>query len=164
MVNIKEIIVEKFGVDCILSEDNGLLNILKIDKNNIVELCEFLKSDSSCYFDCLSTMVGIDNGPEKNTMEVVYHLYSIPNEHQITLKVELTRNNETGNLPELPTVSHIWHSANWDEREIYDLLGINFLGHPDLRRILMPEDWQGFPLRKDYLQQEKYHGINVKAE
>jgi NADH-quinone oxidoreductase subunit C len=94
-------------------------------------------------------------------MEIVYNLYSIPYNSQLTLKVELIRNKADEPLPELPSVSHIWRTADWHEREAYDLMGIKFSGHPDLRRILLTADWQGHPLRKDYQIQETYHGIKV---
>ena len=81
----------------------------------------------------------------KDRFEVVYHLYSMENKHKITLKATVDRNN-----PEIDSVAGIWATADWHERECYDLVGIKFIGHPDRRRILMPEDWEGHPLRKDY--------------
>ena len=78
------------------------------------------------------------------------------------LKVEVARNTEEGKLPQVPSVSSIWKTADWHEREAFDLVGIEFTNHPDLRRILLPSDWEGYPLRKDYKEQEEYHGIKVK--
>ncbi|HXA01825.1 MAG TPA: NADH-quinone oxidoreductase subunit C, partial [Cytophagaceae bacterium] len=114
------------------------------------------------YFDFLSCLTGVDNGPAIGTMEVIYHLYSIPFNHHIILKAELIRNNEGEPLPAITSVSNIWRSANWHEREIFDMYGIVFEAHPDLRRILLPADWEGYPLRKDYKHQEYYHGIKVE--
>jgi NADH-quinone oxidoreductase subunit C len=90
-------------------------------------------------------------------MEVIYTLYSIPNHFTLHLRVVLDRT-----LPSVSSVSSIWRTADWHEREAFDLLGIQFSGHSDLRRILLPEDWEGHPLRKDYVEQSKYHGIQVK--
>ncbi len=163
MIKVKDILIEQFGNEIILEEIDGLMPILKVKAEKIAEICSFLKTESRCYFDSLSCLTGIDNGPEAKTMQLVYNLYSIPYDLKIALKIEIERTqNEAESLPDVQTVSHIWHSANWSEREIYDLLGINFIGHPDMRRILMPSDWEGYPLRKDYQQQEIYHGITVK--
>jgi NADH-quinone oxidoreductase subunit C len=104
----------------------------------------------------LSCLTGIDNGPEAATMEVVYNLYSIPFDHHLMIKVILPREN-----PEIDSVIRIWKTADWHEREIFDMYGIKFISHPDLRRILMPADWQGYPLRKDYKQQEYYRDIKL---
>ena len=125
------------------------------------QVCAFLYSDERLYFDSLSCITGLDNGPEANTMEVIYNLYSIPYNHHLMLKVLLNRNQPGEALPEVSTVSDIWKTADWHERETYDLLGINFTGHPDMRRILLPADWEGHPLRKDYANLEVYHGIIV---
>ena len=92
-------------------------------------------------------------------MEVVYSLYSIPFDQSLALKVVLNRQS-----PEVETISSIWKSANWLEREIFDMYGIQFKNHPDLRRILMPADWEGFPLRKDYQEQETYRNIKLAPE
>lgn len=162
MENIKQILIERFGENIILEEIAGLMPILKVPLAEINVICKFLKTDSRCYFDSLSCLTGIDNSSEKNTMELVYNLYSIPYDVKLALKVALKRNENGEPNPQAPTVSDVWHSANWDEREIFDLLGIEFTNHPDLRRILMPEDWEGHPLRKDYQHQEIYHGITVK--
>ncbi len=163
MNSIKEILVENFGSEIIVLESEGIMPILKVPTDKIAEICSFLKENENCYFDSLSCLTGIDNGPEANSMELVYNLYSIPYDFKLALKIEMQRStNEINKLPEVPTVSHIWASANWSEREIFDLLGINFTGHPDLRRILLPSDWEGYPLRKDYQQQETYHGITVQ--
>ena len=90
-------------------------------------------------------------------MEVAYNLYSIPFGHQLMIKVKLNRDN-----PAIESVNHFWRSANWLEREVFDMYGVVFLNHPDLRRILMPADWEGHPLRKDYKHQEYYRDIKVE--
>lgn len=134
---------------------------ISVPKDQLVDVCSQLYKNNEFYFDMLSCITGIDNGVEAGTMEVVYNLYSIPHEQSLMLKVTLDRNKEGEPLPELPSVSHIWKTADWHEREVYDLLGISFTNHPDMRRILMPADWEGHPLRKDYQDLEKYRGMSV---
>lgn len=160
---IKALIEEQFGREVILAEDTQSLQpSLHIATEKLPEVCRFLQTSQKTYFDFLSCITGIDNGAEKGTMEVLYHLYSIPYHHFLVLKVVVVRNQPDEPLPKVPSVSHIWAAANWHERETYDLLGIEFTNHPDLRRILLPADWQGYPLRKDYQAQETYHGVEVK--
>jgi NADH-quinone oxidoreductase subunit C len=130
-----------------------------ISSDRLVVTCNELYQNPSTYFDMLSCVTGIDNGVEANTMEVIYHLYSIPFNASLMLKVILPREN-----PEVESLCGVWKSANWLEREVYDMFGINFKNHPDLRRILMPNDWEGYPLRKDYQHQELYRDIVVKSE
>ncbi len=155
---IKTKLAEQFGEGVIIGENAGYAQPqLFISPDKIREVCFFLRDTDQLYFDYLSCLTGLDNGPEKKTMEVLYHLYSIPYNHSLILKVETDREH-----PELPTISDIWRTADWHEREAYDMFGIRFAGHPDLRRILLPADWEGFPLRKDYEEQEYYHGIKVK--
>ena len=124
-----------------------------LEPNRLPELSRFLRDDRELRFDSLMCLSGVDTTKE---LGVVYHLFSYPLGHKFTLKVFLPRE-----APEVPSVSGIWPTANWHERECYDLFGIVFTGHPDLRRILLPEDWEGYPLRKDYVVQEYYHGIRV---
>jgi NADH-quinone oxidoreductase subunit C len=102
------------------------------------------------FLECLT---GVDL-PAKDQIAVVYHLYSYEHRHRLVMKAFLPRQS-----PHIASLSAIWPVANWQERECYDLLGVVFDGHPDLRRILMPEDWQGYPLRKDYKEGADYHGI-----
>ena len=94
-------------------------------------------------------------------LEVLYHLYSLKHRHQITLKVMLERwkDGQEGVLPEVPSLATVWKIAEWHEREAYDLSGIRFLDHPNLHRLLCPDDWVGHPLRKDYVFPKEYHGI-----
>lgn len=159
---IVDLIKENIGQDIIIDVDlKASPQALIISADHLLETCDFLYENSNTYFDSLSCLTGIDNGPEANTMEVIYNLYSIPFNHHLMIKVVLERNNSGDSLPKIPTVCHIWKTANWHEREAYDLLGINFTGHPDLRRILLPADWEGHPLRKDYTNMEVYHGIIV---
>jgi NADH-quinone oxidoreductase subunit C len=122
----------------------------------IVELARFLHDDPACAMDCLSNETGVDY---KDRIEVVYHLFSYTHRHGCVLKVKLPREN-----PAVATVEEVWRAANWMEREIYDLLGVTFDGHSDLRRILMPEDWPGYPLRKDFVEPAEYHGISTVRE
>ncbi len=110
----------------------------------LVELCRFLRYDPPLSFDFLSFVTSID---WKTSFEVVYYALSTVHKHKLVLKVKL----EDRNNPEVPTVSTIWPTADWQEREIFDLMGIRFQGHYNLRRILLPEDWEGYPLRKDYV-------------
>ena len=154
-----DILTSSFGEEIILQSDHQCLTV---PTERIAEVCMLLHKQEECYFDMLSCLTGLDNGVEKSTMEVIYNLYSIPFEHSLMLKVIVERNKENEPLPEVPSVSHIWRTADWHEREAFDLLGISFSNHPDLRRILLPEDWVGHPLRKDYKAQEYYHGIQVK--
>lgn len=125
--------------------------------SKLIDVATELYNNPETYFDQLSCVTGIDNGPVANTMEVIYHLYSIPFNRSLALKVIMPREN-----PHVPTLSNIWKSANWMERETFDMYGIIFDEHPDLRRILMPADWDGFPLRKDYKEQETYRNVQVK--
>jgi NADH-quinone oxidoreductase subunit C len=153
------ILTNSLGEDIILQADHQCITV---PPALIAEVCMLLHTHEECYFDMLSCLTGLDNGVEKSTMEVIYNLYSIPFEHSLMLKVIVPRNKENEPLPIVPSVSHIWRTADWHEREAFDLVGISFSNHPDLRRILLPEDWVGHPLRKDYEAQEYYHGIQVK--
>jgi NADH-quinone oxidoreductase subunit C len=128
-----------------------------VKKEIILSLCERLHHDSDLYFDMLSCVTGVDNGSEAGTMEVIYHLYSIPFNQSLVLKVILPRES-----PELESIVSVWNAANWLEREVYDMFGIQFNNHPDLRRILMPADWKGYPLRKDYKHEEYYRGVKIE--
>jgi NADH-quinone oxidoreductase subunit C len=103
-------------------------------------------------------MSGVDFLKE-GKLQVVSHLYSYPHRHSLVVKVDVPREN-----PTLPSLEGVWKAANWQEREIYDLVGVIFTDHSDLRRILMPEDWVGHPLRKDFVEPEDYHGISTRRE
>jgi NADH-quinone oxidoreductase subunit C len=124
----------------------------------IAEVAAFLKADPELRFDNLMCLSGVDYPKETPPrMEVVYHLLSYTHGHTFVLKVHLPRED-----PRLPTVEDTWGVANWHEREAYDMFGIVFEGHCDLRRILLPDDWQGFPLRKDWVDPDFYNGMHVK--
>lgn len=158
---IKNILQHKLGNDCIIDEElEGLQPALIIHKDYILNVCRELRENDKTWFDFLSCVSGIDYGVNEG-FGVVYHLASIPYKTQLTLKVKLEDLRDTSVLPSLDSVSTVWQTANWHEREAYDLVGIFFKGHPDLRRILLPDDWQGYPLRKDYKDAETYHGIPI---
>jgi NADH-quinone oxidoreductase subunit C len=141
----------------VIADDQATPKAVRIQSEDLVSVCLELFQNPAVYFDMLSCITGIDNGPEAGTMEIAYNLYSIPFNHHLMLKVKLPREK-----PEIPSISHIWKTADWHEREIFDMYGILFKNHPDLRRILMPADWDGHPLRKDYRHQEYYRDIKVE--
>ena len=117
------------------------------------EIARFLRDDPEMRFDSLMCLSGVDY---KDRLAVAYHLHSTTMRHRIGLKVFLPPEN-----PALPSVDAVWPAANFMERETFDLYGIVFTGSKDLRRILLPEDWVGYPLRKDYKYPDFYHGIKV---
>jgi NADH-quinone oxidoreductase subunit C len=116
-----------------------------VPRDRLKRVAEFLVSDPSLRFSFLSDITPVDRFPLEPRFEVNYHLVSIDRRERLRLKVKLG-----GSDPSVSSVSGVWPTANWHERESYDLFGIRFEGHPDLRRILMPDDWEGYPLRKDY--------------
>ena len=144
---------------------------IEVSVDGLVDACELLRDDPELRFDMLHCVTGIDYfepDPKKAQkvswephLELVYHLSSFTHRHRIVLKVMLPRwkDDVEGQLPEVPTVSDLWRTADWHEREVFDLMGVRFTGHRDLRRILCPEDWEGHPLRKDYKFPVEYHGI-----
>ncbi len=144
---------------------------IEVSPAGLVEVCKYLRDEPDLRFNMLSCISGVDYcepDPKKAAkvtwqphMEVVYHLWSVPHRTTLVVKVILPRwkNDRPGELPEVPSVSGVWSTADWHEREVYDLSGVMFTGHPALRRILCPEDWVGHPLRRDYEMPLEYHGI-----
>ncbi len=159
---IKYLLTEKFGTDVIIGEEAGVLQpALLIAPDGIVNVCRELRDNPLTYFDFLSLLSGVDHGVESGRFGVVYNLASIPYKMQLTLKISKMHGREPDDLPAFPSLTGVYKTADWHERETYDLMGIFFEGHPDLRRILLPDDWQGFPMRKDYQNAEYYKGIKI---
>src|SRR5262245_8994492 len=146
-----------------------------IDPAKLVEVCTFLRDDARLKFELLNDITGVDyletdakKAPKAGYephLEVLYHLssFSFPG-RRFTLKLVLPRwkGDAVGELPEVPSVSGVWKTADWHEREVYDLVGVFFTGHPNLVRILLNDDWVGHPLRKDYEFPLEYHGIRCR--
>ena len=127
---------------------------VKVAPAKFREVALALRGDPDLKFDYLMCLSGVDLG--KDTLGVVYHLSSMEHRHKLTVRVDVPAAE-----PLVPTVSDIWQTANWHEREAYDLVGVVFANHPDLRRILLPEDYPGHPLRKDFKVPEFYNGMKV---
>lgn len=130
--------------------------IVLCELSDFYVLCQFIQTKEGLYFDQLASVTGFHNQPKEEFFEIVYNFYSIPYEHKLAVKVKIENADVL-----VPSLTSIWKAADWFEREVYDLFGIQFSNHPDLRRILLPANWEGFPLRKDYKTQEYYHGIKV---
>ena len=142
-----------------------------VTPDGLIEVMTYLRDDEQLRFDMLNCITAVDylhTDPKKAAkadfdphLEIVYHLSSIRQKHTLVVKVDLPRwkDGVEGELPEIPSVSSIWRTADWHEREVFDLSGVHFTDHPNLCRILCPEDWVGYPLRKDYEMPLEYHGI-----
>ena len=147
---------------------------IEIKAEGLPEIAAFLHDEPDLRFDMLHCITAVDyfEPDEKKAaqvewqphVEMIYHLSSMSHRHRLVLKVSLPRwlGDVEGQLPEVPSVSGVWRTAEWHEREVYDLMGVSFPGNPDLRRILCPEDWVGHPLRKDYQMPAEYHGIRSR--
>lgn len=162
IIRVKTLLAAQFGDEAATIELSGLQPALVVEPLLLRQVCLFLRDHVDTYFDFLSCISAVDDGVPAGTFTVVYHLASIPYNYQLTLKVIVPNDRRLDNLPSVPSVSSVWRTADWHEREAFDLMGIYFEGHPDLRRILLPEDWVGYPLRKDYEDAEMYHGIPIK--
>lgn len=168
---IFQLLKDKFGDAAIeLKSGTPVESFVIVDPMKIDVISLFLRDEEGLKFDNCMNLSGVDDANGKKeaqadgssvivggTLSVVYHLESVYLKHKLTLKVSTPRDN-----PQVKSVALIWRSADWHEREAYDLFGINFINHPDLRRILMPYDWEaGYPLRKDYKNPEFYQGMKV---
>jgi NADH-quinone oxidoreductase subunit C len=116
-----------------------------VEKGSIRESCAILRDDPECPFNYLCDLTAVDWYPSEPRFEVVYHLLSIPGKERVRLKAKID-----GSSPAIESVTSVWPSANFYEREVFDLFGVRFTGHPNLKRIMMPDNWEGHPLRKDY--------------
>ena len=166
---------EKFGPAVAAKNAEALDPFVAIDPARLVEVCTLLRDDPRLKFEILNDVSGVDyleTDPKKAAkagfephLEVVYHLssFSFPG-RRFTVKVVLPRwkDGVAGRLPEVPSLCGVWRTADWQEREVYDLVGVLFTGHPDLTRILLHDDWVGHPLRKDYEFPLEYHGIRCR--
>jgi len=161
----------KFGNKITGSNLQAIDPWVEVSPAGLVEVCQYLKSEPDLDFKLLNCISGVDYfepDPKKAAkaafephLELVYHLSSVTKKHSLVVKVMLPRwnNDIPGEVPEVPTVSGVWKTADWHEREVFDLSGVRFVGHPNLRRILCPEDWEGYPLRRDYEMPLEYHGM-----
>jgi NADH-quinone oxidoreductase subunit C len=164
-------LTKRFGAAITGANTEAIDPWIEISPEGLVDVCRYLRDEADLRFNllnCISVVDYFEPDPKKAAkadfaphLEVVYHLWSIPNKTSLVLKVMMPRwhADVPGQLPEIASVAGVWSTADWHEREVYDLSGIRFLGHPNLRRILCPEDWVGHPLRKDYEMPLEYHGI-----
>lgn len=129
-----------------------------VDAGSWRTIADHLAREPDLAFDFLACISAVDYVAD-NQLAAVYELYSMRHRHWFAVKVYVDRDH-----PAIPSVADIWPAADWHEREAFDLMGIVFDGHPDLRRILLPEDWDGHPLRKDYVFPREYHGIPGSTE
>ena len=172
--NIYDLLLQPFRPWLLGHDFEAIDPWIEVSVEGLPEIARFLRDQDELAFDVLHCVTAVDyfEPDEKKAakvqwqphLELIYHLSSTKRRHRLVLKVKLPRwkDDRPGELPEVPSVSGVWSTADWHEREVFDLMGVRFLGHPDPRRILCPEDWEGHPLRKDYQMPTEYHGIQVK--
>lgn len=155
---IVKVISDKFGARVLQSFPDDKHPRVHIDAKDWRDVAQFVHADPRLKLDWLQDLAGVDYVAD-GKMACVYDLYSFDHKHAFAVKVFCPRDN-----PAIPSVMDLWPAADWQEREAYDMLGITFPGHSDLRRILCADDWEGFPLRKDYVFPREYHGIPGSVE
>jgi NADH-quinone oxidoreductase subunit C len=149
---VSAVIAKKFPNTIESDEENSHI---QMKGKNWFEIAQYLRDNPDFLFDSLQCVTGYDFG-ENEDLEVRYNLHSMTHNHAIEIRIKTDRND-----PKVPSVEKVWRIGDWFERETYDMYGIVFEGHSNMTRILCPEDWEGWPLRKDYEVQETYHGIVV---
>ena len=154
---IIDTLTERFG-DRVEAISTGAHPRIQVQAEYWAEIAAFLHDDFALRLDWLRCLTGVDYAAD-GKLAVVYDLWSFDHRHDLAVKVYVARENAV-----VPSVCHLWRAADWHEREAFDLLGIVFSGHPDLRRILLADDWIGYPLRKDYIFPREYHGIPGSVE
>jgi NADH-quinone oxidoreductase subunit C len=169
--SIQERLAGRFPEVILGSDPSAVDPWIEVAPARLCDVCLFLRDEPELGFDMLHLITGVDYfEPDakkaaavdwKPHLELLYHLSSFTHRHRLVLRTCLPRwaDDTPGRLPEVPSVRDVWSTADWHEREVFDLVGVHFSGHPDLRRILLPEDWEGHPLRKDYRPPAQYHGI-----
>lgn len=151
--------------DLVWVEDQPGCPYLVVPTEKVRQLASYLKGDSQLAFDTLMCLSGVHQEGDPDQLEVVYHLFSIQHRHRFIFKVKMDRPDPSTDLhSRVDTVSDIWPAAGWMEREVYDMFGIHFPGHKDFRRLLLPIDWQGYPLLKDYEESASYREISTTRE
>jgi NADH-quinone oxidoreductase subunit C len=146
----------RFGDAVIEVQGEAIDPWIRVEAGKIVEVLQMLRDGEGLKFDYLRSLAALDRGLE---FEIVYHLYSLLHRHALVVKARVSRDT-----PVIPTAEGVYPAANWHEREAFDLMGIRFEGHGDLRRLFLPEDWEGHPLRKDYREKGDYRGISTRRD
>jgi NADH-quinone oxidoreductase subunit C len=162
-VEITKKLTDHFGADAILEDPLALAPGIKVSADRLIEVMTFLRDNSELSMDFMNCLTGLDlqglPDAESEDLRTIYHLYSYVHRHEISVNVDLSREN-----PVCPSITGLWASAVWQEREAYDLLGIIYEGHPNLTRILLPTEFEGHPLRKDWKEGSHVMGISTQRD
>ncbi len=151
---VSELIEASFPGAVVVSEE-AQNDFIQLRLEQWLEIAKYIKNDTELKFDSCQCITGVDLGEDKE-LEVRYNFHSMKLKHKIEIRIAVERKN-----PSIPSVEQVWRGADWLEREVYDMYGIWFKGHRDLRRMLLPDDWKGWPLRKDYKTPATYNGMKV---
>jgi NADH-quinone oxidoreductase subunit C len=175
ILEINDRLAKKFGPKIAGGNFETLDPWIEIDPSALAEVARFLRDQEDLAFDmlhCITVVDWFEADPKKAAaaawqphLELIYHLSSFARRHRLVLKMKLPRWQDSveGKLPQIASVSGLWSTAEWHEREVFDLMGVHFTGNADLRRILCPNDWVGHPLRKDYKMPTEYQGIKIMS-
>ncbi len=152
---IYNILAQRFGEETTLYFEESLNSYIQVAPEQIHGVCIFMRYNPELKFSFFFSLTGVDY-PQKNMITMVYHLFSMTHKTLCVLKTSVNREN-----PELESIESVWKTAGWFEREAHDLLGVDFINHSNMKRILLPDDWEGHPLRKDYKEKTFYHDMKT---